>query len=137
MVFPAFGAKYLDFARRVADYAIDNPNMPEDCVPFWDYGAPGEERDSSAGAIMASGLLELSTYLPGGVGAAYRAFAVKQLLSLSSPAYFSEGREVGNFILKHGVGSKPSGSEVEFPLNYGDYYYLEALLRFRALCKGR
>ena len=125
---------YLAFAQKLADFAVNNRNMPSDGIPYWDYGAPGEERDSSAGAIMASGLLELSTFVPGEKGAAYRAFAVKQLLSLSSPAYFSEGDEVGHFLLKHGVGSKPSGSEVDAPLNYGDYYYLEGLLRFRALC---
>jgi hypothetical protein len=51
---------YLDFAQKVSDYAINHPNMPEDGIPYWDFGAPGEERDSSAGAIMASGLLELA-----------------------------------------------------------------------------
>ena len=122
---------YLAFAQKLADFAIGNPNMPADGIPFWDYGAPGEERDSSAGSIMASGLLELAEFVPGEKGAAYRAFAVKQLLSLSSPAYFSEGGEIGHFLLKHGVGSKPSGSEIDVPLNYGDYYFLEALLRFR------
>ena len=120
---------YLDFAQKLADFAINNPNMPGDGVPYWDYGAPGEERDSSAGAIMASGLLELSGFVAGEKGKAYRAFAVKQLLSLASPAYFSEGGEIGHFLLKHGVGHKPGGSEVDAPLNYGDYYFLEALHR--------
>lgn len=121
--------RYLEFARKVADFAIGNPNMPEDGIPYWDYGAPGEERDSSAGAIMASGLLELSGFVGGAKGAEYRAFAVKQLASLSSPAYFSEGDEIGHFLLKHGVGHKPDGSEIDTPLVYGDYYFLEALLR--------
>ena len=121
--------RYLDFAQKLADFAIKNPNMPDDGVPYWDYGAPGEERDSSAGAIMASGLLELSGFVAGEKGKAYRAFAVKQLLSLASPAYFSEGGEIGHFLLKHGVGHKPGGSEVDVPLNYGDYYFLEALHR--------
>ena len=124
---------YLAFAQKLADFAVNNPNMPADGIPCWDYGAPGEERDSSAGAIMASALLELSGFVPGEKGAAYRAFAVKQLLSLASPAYFSEGDEVGHFLLKHGVGHKPGHSEVDTPLNYGDYYFLEALLRFKAL----
>lgn len=124
---------YLSFAQKVADFAINNPNMPEDGIPHWDYGAPGEERDSSAGSIMASGLLELSTFVKGRKGAEYRAFAVKQLTSLSSPAYFSEGDEIGHFLLKHGVGHKPGHSEVDTPLNYGDYYFLEGLLRFRKL----
>ena len=124
---------YLAFAQKLADFAVNNPNMPADGIPCWDYGAPGEERDSSAGAIMASALMELSTFVPGEKGAAYRAFAVKQLLSLASPAYFSEGDEVGHFLLKHGVGHKPGHSEVDVPLDYGDYYFLEGLLRFKAL----
>lgn len=122
---------YLDFAQKVADFAINHPNMPEDGIPYWDYGAPGEERDSSAGAIMASGLLELSKSVDAKKGAMYRDFAVKQLVSLASPAYFSEGDEVGHFLLKHGVGNKPGNSEIDTPLNYGDYYFLEALVRVR------
>ena len=134
-------AKYLAFARKLADYAINHPNMPADGIPHWDYGAPGEERDSSAGAIMASALVELAGFVGGEPGAKYRAFAAKQLLALASPAYFSEGDEIGHFLLKHGVGSKPSfiergsGGEVDTPLNYGDYYFLEALMRFRNSAK--
>ena len=121
---------YLAFAEKVTDFAVDNPNMPADGVPYWDFGAPGEERDTSAAAIMASGLLELAGFTGGEKGAKYRAFAVKQLLSLASPAYFSEGDEIGHFLLKHGVGHKPGNSEIDTPLDYGDYYFLEALLRF-------
>lgn len=122
---------YLDFARKVADYAMNHPNMPKDGIPYWDYGAPGEERDTSAASVMASGLLELAELLGEEEGARYRAFAVRQLLSLASPDYFSQGDEVGHFLLKHGVGNKPEGTEIDSPLNYGDYYFLEALLRFR------
>ena len=123
---------YLAFAQRVADFAIGHPGMPADGIPYWDFGAPGEERDSSAGAVMASALLELADFVGGAKGAAYRAFAVKQLLALASPAYFSEGDEIGHWLLKHGVGHKPGDSEIDTPLSYGDYYFLEALLRFRA-----
>ena len=123
--------RYLEFAQKVSDYAIHHKNMPADGVPFWDYGAPGEERDSSAASIMASGLLELAAFTGGEKGAEYRAFAVKQLRSLSSDRYFSKGDEIGHWLLKHGVGHKPGNSEIDVPLDYGDYYYLEALLRFR------
>ena len=121
---------YLAFAQKVSDFAINHPNMPADGVPCWDYGAPGEERDSSAASVMASGLLELAGFVGGEKGASYRAFAVKQLLSLASDEYFSKGDEIGHFLLKHGVGHKPGGSEIDTPLDYGDYYFLEALLRF-------
>ena len=124
---------YLAFAQKVSDFAIDHPNMPEDGVPYWDFGAPGEERDTSAASVMASGLLELSTFLPNEKGAKYRAFAVKQLLSLCSDAYFAKPGENGDWLLKHGVGHKPAGSEIDTPLDYGDYYFLEALLRFKRL----
>lgn len=124
---------YLDFARKTADFAIDNPAMPEDGVPYWDFGAIGEERDSSAAAVMASGLLEFSRYVPD--GAKYRAFAVKQLRTLASPAYFSQGDEAGHWLLKHGVGHKPAASEIDTPLDYGDYYFLEALLRLKELAR--
>ena len=93
-------SRYLEFAQKLADYAINHPNMPADGIPYWDYGAPGEERDTSAGSVMASALLELSCFVPDEKGAAYRAFAVKQLVSLASPVYFSEGDEIGHFLLK-------------------------------------
>lgn len=127
--------RYLEQAKKAADFCLNHPNMPADGVPYWDYGAPGEERDSSAGSVLASALLELSQYLAPAEGARYRAFAVKELLSLSSADYFARPDEFGGFILKHGVGNKPKGSEVDTPLDYGDYYYLEALLRFRKLVR--
>ena len=125
--------RYLEQAKKAADFCLDHPNMPADGIPYWDYGAPGEERDSSAGSVLASALLELSQYVSPAEGGRYRAFAVRELLSLSSDAYFAAPDEIGGFILKHGVGNKPKGSEVDTPLDYGDYYYLEALLRFRKL----
>ena len=132
MMYRETGKKeYLDFAVKAADYAIDHPDMPEDGVPYWDFGAPGEERDTAAAAVMATGFLELSQYAEH--GGKYRAFAVKQLLSLSSPEYFSQGDEAGHWLLKHGVGSKPDGVEIDTPLDYTDYYVLEALLRFKKL----
>ena len=127
---------YRVFAEKLADYALNHPNMPADGVPYWDYGAPGEERDTAAAAVLASALLELSEQVGGAKGTAYRAFAVKQLLSLASPAYFSEGDEIGHFLLKHGMGYKFGKMEFDSPLNYGDYYFLEALLRFRRSCES-
>ncbi|MBQ7666913.1 MAG: glycoside hydrolase family 88 protein, partial [Kiritimatiellae bacterium] len=126
--------RYLDFAQKLALHAINHPNMPEDGVPYWDFGAPGEERDSSAGAILASALVELSVLAAGGdEGKTFRAFAEKTLASLASPAYFSQGAEAGHFLLKHGTGGKPMGTEIDVPLVYGDYYFLEALLRLRKI----
>ena len=127
--------KYLARAVKSAEYAINHPNMPADGIPYWDYSCPGEERDSSAGAIMASALIELAGYVEGAQAAKYHDFAVKELTALASPAYFAAVGANGNFLLMHGVGSKPANSEVDVPLNYGDYYFLEGLLRFAG--KGR
>ena len=58
---------------------------------------------------------------------------MKQLLTLCSDDYFARPGENGDWLLKHGVGHKPGNGEVDVPLDYGDYYFLEALLRFKAL----
>ena len=123
----------LERAMRCADYVLSVPNLPADKVTYWDFKAsdiPNEERDTSAAAIIASAFLELSTYVPVERGRAYRSFAVRSLLALASPAYFAKVGENGGFLLMHGVGNKPGGGEVDVPLNYGDYYFLEAMIRF-------
>ncbi|MCK8490904.1 MULTISPECIES: glycoside hydrolase family 88 protein [Spirosoma] len=129
--------KYLEQARHIADFYLNHPNLPADKIPYWDFNAPNipnEERDASAGAIAASALLELSTY--GGPSAkTYYQSAVKMLQSLASPAYKANAGENNNFILKHSVGNKPGKSEIDTPLIYADYYFLEGLLRYDALRK--
>ncbi|MBW6501651.1 MAG: glycoside hydrolase family 88 protein [Bacteroidales bacterium] len=128
--------RYLDQAVTMADLMINHPNMPGDMIPYWDYDAPGipdARRDASAGAIMASALIELSNYTDPGKQEKYLQVAGKQLRMLASPAYRAKPGENGNFILMHSVGSLPGNSEVDVPLTYADYYFIEALLRFRAL----
>jgi hypothetical protein len=128
--------KYLDQAVRIADFMIDHPNMPEDKIPYWDFNAPGipdTKRDASAGAIMASALVELSGMVDSTASAKYLGIAETQLRALASPAYRAETGENGNFILKHCVGSLPGKSEVDVPLTYADYYFIEALLRYKSL----
>ena len=130
--------RYLDQAQRIADFLINHPNMPEDKIPYWDYDAPGipdAKRDASAGAIMASALIELSSFTGEEKRARYLEIAEKQLRSLASPAYMAKEGENGNFILMHSVGSLPGKSEVDVPLTYADYYFIEALLRYKKLLK--
>lgn len=127
--------KYLEQAEKVYDFIFNNKNLPEDLVPYWDYDAPNipdEPRDASAAACTASALYELSTYLP---QKGYKEVADKIMESLGSPAYRAEQGTNGNFILMHSVGSIPHGSEIDVPLNYADYYFLEALIRKRDLEK--
>jgi hypothetical protein len=130
--------KYLKQALIIADFIRNHPNLPADKVPYWDFNAPNipnEERDASAAAITASALLELQGYLKPAQRAPYLGLAEQILVSLSSPAYFAAPGENGHFLLKHSVGAKPLKSEVDTPLVYADYYYLEALLRYQALAK--
>ncbi len=129
---------YLDQAVKIADFLLNHPNLPEDKIPYWDYNAPDipdAKRDASAGAIMASALLELSTFTEGEKSKTYFNAAEKMLSSLASDAYLSKEGENGNFILKHSVGHLPGNSEVDVPLTYADYYFIEALLRYIDLNK--
>ena len=128
--------EYLARAVKSADFLVSHRNLPADRIPYWDYEAaeiPYAQRDASAGAVMASALLELSACVDAPKAALYRDTAVRQLLALSSPAYRAEPGENGFFLLKHSVGSLPGNSEIDVPLNYADYYFLEGLLRFKAL----
>lgn len=130
--------RYLQQAKHIASYLINHPNLPADKIPYWDFNAPGipdAKRDASAGALMASALLELSQYVDQKTAKTYINVAETEIRSLSSPAYRAELGENANFIIKHNVGSMPHKSEVDVPLTYGDYYYLEAMLRYKKLIK--
>ena len=127
--------KYLDQAQKVYNFIFNNKNLPEDLVPYWDYDAPNipnEPRDASAAACTASALYELDGYLPDNH---YKETADKIMESLGSPAYRAKVGTNGNFILMHSVGSIPHGQEIDVPLNYADYYFLEGLMRKRDLEK--
>lgn len=128
--------RYLDQAIGIANLMIDHPNMPEDGIPYWDYLAPeipDALRDASAGAIMASALIELSTYTDRVLSRKYLSMAEKQLTTLASPEYLAIPGTNGFFALKRSVGHLPGNSEVDVPLTYADYYFTEALLRYKAL----
>jgi rhamnogalacturonyl hydrolase YesR len=128
--------RYLDQAVGIASFMINHSNMPEDMIPYWDFNAPGVPdalRDASAGAIMASALIELSGYVDDEQEASFLRVAEKQLQTLSSPEYLAAMGQNGHFILKHSVGSLRSYSEVDVPLTYAVYYFIEALLRYKAL----
>lgn len=120
---------YLTQAERALEFIANHPNYPEDGIPYWDFDSPdipNTYRDTSAASILASALYEISTYSS---KMNYKEWADKIMLSLNGPEYRAETGENGFFILKHAVGSLPHNSEVDVPLNYGDYYFLEALKR--------
>ena len=121
--------KYLDQAVRTLNMMLRHPNMPNDLVPYWDLNAPNipnEPRDVSTAACIASALYEMDKYLPEN---GYHSLADRIMTSLSSPAYLAELGKNGCWLLMHSVGSIPHGAEIDVPLNYADYYFLEALNR--------
>lgn len=123
--------RYLNQAEAVADFVLNHKNLPEDLVPYWDYDAPeipNTYRDVSSASIMASALYELYTITKNQL---YLDKADKMMETLSAAPYKAEPGTNGGFILKHSVGSIPHGSGIDVPLNYADYYYLEALVRRR------
>jgi unsaturated chondroitin disaccharide hydrolase len=131
--------KYLAQANHIANFILTNPNLPADKVPYWDYNAPGIPdalRDASAGAILASGLIELSHYTDAVNAKRYMAVAEQIIKTLSSPGFKAEGGTNGGFILKHSVGHKPKNALVDVPLNYADYYFMEAMLRYKGMDKN-
>lgn len=132
--------KRIDFlhqAEKIAEYYINHQNMPSDLVPYWDFKAPdipSEPRDASAAGIAASALIELSTFSEN--GAKYISFATNSLSTLSNPNYNTDINSSNNFILSKSTGNKPGNSEINTSINYADYYYLEALTRYRTIIGG-
>ncbi|GGH01986.1 glycoside hydrolase family 88 protein [Mucilaginibacter phyllosphaerae] len=128
--------KYLNQANNIAGFILNNPNLPADKIPYWDFNAPNipdAPRDASAAAIIASALLELCTYADKAQAQTYFNTAASILKTLSSPQYKSAPGTNGGFLLKHSVGHFPAGTEVDVPLTYADYYFVEAMKRYKAL----
>ncbi len=126
--------KYLEQAQKIAHFILNNPHLPADKIPYWDYDAPNipdAKRDASSAAIMASALIELSKYSDASLSKKYLNTASVILHSLSSPTYRAAYEKEGGFLLKHSVGNMNANADVDVPLPYADYYYLEALMRFK------
>tara|TARA_B100000809_G_C15136004_1_gene530583 strand:+ start:1173 stop:2318 length:1146 start_codon:yes stop_codon:yes gene_type:complete len=122
--------RYLEMAQKIAKYIIEYKGTPEDGIPYWDYNAPNfpnEPRDVSAAAVAVSALIELDGYTK----ESYLPAIDKIMNSLATEEYTAKLGENKNFLLKHSVGSIPHNNEIDVPLNYADYYYLEALLRYK------
>lgn len=123
-------ARFLDQAEKIAEYILNQPNLPKDLIPYWDFDAlaiPNEPRDVSAASIMASALIELSGYIPEKKTKYLN--SAKSILATLGKSYGNTRWASQGFILGHSTGSKPANSEVDAPIVYADYYYLESLLR--------
>ena len=124
-------ADFLEHAQNIAGYILSR--LPKDYIPYWDYDSPeipNEVRDASAAAVQASAFIELSTYVSREDAVRYIQVAEATLRELSSPEYLAEPGTNCGFILKHSTGNKPGNYEVDVPLSYADYYFLEAFERF-------
>jgi len=132
--------KFLQQAEHIASFIMNHPRMPKDKIPVWDFDvhnaldtAELAPRDASAAAVIASALLDLSTQVKD--GKKYADYAEDILKSLSSDTYLAKPGENNYFILKHSVGAFLYNSEIDTPLDYADYYYLEALKRYATIKK--
>jgi unsaturated chondroitin disaccharide hydrolase len=125
--------EFLHAAQKLADKYLSM--LPEDKVPYWDFDAPGipnEPKDASAAAIASSALLELSTFADDTIlREKYRTAAEEILASLSSDKYLS--KDQNNAFLLHSTGHWPNKTEIDVPIIYGDYYFIEALTRLKNL----
>ncbi|MDI9874185.1 glycoside hydrolase family 88 protein [Flectobacillus rivi] len=129
---------YLDQANKIANFYLNNPNLPADKIPFWDFNAPNQPealRDASAASVVASALLELQGYVKAPLAKTYVSSAEKMLWSLSNSPYKAAYGKNGGFLIKHCVGHIPQNTEVDVPLTYADYYFLEAMKRYQELKK--
>jgi rhamnogalacturonyl hydrolase YesR len=128
--------KYLNQAENIGNYILKNPSTPIDLIPYWDYNAPkipNEPKDVSAASITASAMYELSTMVPE-KAVFYKEIADKIMKSINknhkAVALTNKG-----FLLINSTGNLPAKLEMNVPIVYADYYYLEALLRKRKLNK--
>ena len=126
--------QYLEQANKIAQFILSHPNFPADKIPYWDFNAPdipAALRDASAAAIMAAAFLELCRYVNKKKAKKYFKTAETILKNLSSPAYKAAAGTNGGFIIKHCVGHMPNKTEIDVPLTYADYYYIEAMIRYK------
>ncbi|RKR84587.1 glycosyl hydrolase family 88 [Mucilaginibacter gracilis] len=138
--------RFLIVAQKMAEYFINHKNLPQNKIPYWDFDVnkPGFKsnwnynaseykippRDASAAAVVCSALFELCKY-SGAKNSFYKNTAVQILLELASESYLAKPGSNHHFLLMHCVGNYPLHSEIDVPLVYADYYFLEALLRYK------
>ena len=128
--------KYLEQAKNISSFILNHPNLPKDGIPYWDFNAPNIPnalRDASAGAVMSSALFELAHYAGKKEANTYFKAAERMLQTLSAVPYQSLPGTNGGFLLQHSVGHLPQHSEVDVPLTYADYYYVEAMKRYETI----
>jgi hypothetical protein len=127
---------YLKQAEKIAEFLLNHPNLPKDLIPYWDFNAPNipnAPRDVSAATIMASAFYEMSIQVSG-KNIYYREIADRIIANVSNN-YMCKPKTNGGFLLNNSTGHLPGKHEINVPIVYADYYYLEALLRKRILIR--
>lgn len=126
---------YLEQAKNIASYIMNHPSIPEDNVPLWDYmdTTTNAPRDASAAALTASALLDLQSFVDPTLAKKYMDYSTDILRVLASPEYLNTPGNNHDFILNHATGNYPRDSEIDKPLNYADYYFLEALTKLKRI----
>lgn len=121
--------QFQETACRLADYAI--AHLPADAVPYWDYLLTADAphyRDSSAGAIMAAGLLVLAETLADSPDATRYRQRAHAILTALIAGYTTASEPEAAGLLLHGASNVNAGRS-DTMLPYGDYFFIEALLR--------
>ncbi|GGZ13459.1 glucuronyl hydrolase [Echinicola pacifica] len=125
--------KFLETAQKLADHFIER--LPKDKVPYWDFDdpdIPNVPKDASAAAIASSALLELSQLVHDKKKEKeYQKVAISLLTELSTDRYLAGDKN--DAILLHSTGHMPKKSEVDVPIVYADYYFMEALLKLKKM----
>jgi unsaturated chondroitin disaccharide hydrolase len=124
---------YLKQAEATANFYLNHKNLPADGIPYWDFNdtsIPNAPRDVSAATVMASAFIELYSYTK---NETYLNYANKVINVLSSDKYVLNQSVKGPFILDHSTGNWPKKDEIDEPIVYADYYFLEAIIRKKAL----
>lgn len=124
---------FLELSQKLLEVFLER--LSEDGIPYWDFDDPNipqAPKDASAGAIAACGLLELSVLLEDHDKVAkYIGIARSIIQRLSQEPYLSA--DTNQALLLHSTGHHPKGTEIDAPIIYADYYFMEALLRLKRL----
>lgn len=130
--------EFLVQAEKIADFILSQPRILDGKIPYWDFNAPNipdEPYDASAGAIIAAALFELADYSTNTI--LFKNVADKLLATLSSPDFLSPIGENNGFLLKHSTGHLPHNSEIDVPIVYADYYFLETIIKKKTMEKNQ
>lgn len=129
--------EYLETAIKLADHFLER--LPEDGIPYWDFDdpkIPNAPKDASAASLIACGMLELSDQIKGtALKGKYTNAAKKLMTKLETKEYYSG--DTNQALILHATGHLPNKSEIDVPIIYADYYFMEALVRLNKITDSK